>query len=310
MRQAVQLLLAALPGTVGATASAANLTDLLGRQPAAGQYETTKMVYEDTGYDAGSTVSRRNFVVVAPSDPQPTDRFPIIAYAHGAGAGGALMNVYDTHFHWLASYGFVVVAPDSCTLSCGDPMNGGWELFKYEQLRGVDFARNKTESGAADAPWARHVDWDNGIGVAGHSMGGTATLLSSFAADAERYRVRAAAYHQGMALPPFVTLDPSRVTVPLIAFTGGLDVVVTPAQVREIYAQVPHPKTFRDQVGTGHMEPCLPTPNHALAAHTAAFFKIWIYGEHRGEYHEQIYGSGPDSVCSYAEMRECESYER
>jgi hypothetical protein len=39
------------------------------------------------------------------------------------------------------------------------------------------------------------VDWDNGVGIAGHSMGGQSTTIAANAACAAQFDIRAAAVH-------------------------------------------------------------------------------------------------------------------
>merc|ERR1712007_292656 len=44
--------------------------------------------------------------------------------------------------------------------------------------------------------------------------------------------------------------------------------------------------------------------NPPLGLMTAAWFKIHLNGD-KGTYHDLIYGSASDSLCKYAEMKEC-----
>ena len=102
-------------------------------------------------------------------DAPGTQRF--VAFAHGAGGGLAVEPyVYHSLLHALASWGFVVAAPRAC-------LGGECLHTSYEQaLTVVDFAREAAAAGDAIFGLAGFA---RGAGLAGHSMGGEATLLGS-----------------------------------------------------------------------------------------------------------------------------------
>ena len=118
--------------------------------------------------------------------------FPLLAYAHGMAGGDITLLAYSAHFARLASWGFVVAAPDSCDVGCTDASGGApwtdcaglpdvqpalWPAFYGEQLKAIDWARNMTAT-SADAVFAT-IDWAAGVGIAGHSMGGQATAIAA-----------------------------------------------------------------------------------------------------------------------------------
>ena len=67
---------------------------------------------------------------------------------------------------------------------------------------------------AAKAIFDGHVNRSVGYGVAGHSMGGQATVFSSSYGNATGHRIRAAVMHHAF------THDYPAPTVPFLAFTG------------------------------------------------------------------------------------------
>ena len=124
-------------------------------------------------------------------------QFPVIAYAHGYGDGGDhVMGHYTGATHplleELASWGYVVLAPRSCDegclLSCKslplDPPCFGH--YYHQQLMTVDWARSPA---SASLPINASL-----VAVAGHSMGGQATLFSA-AYNATTHGIKAAALH-------------------------------------------------------------------------------------------------------------------
>jgi hypothetical protein len=132
-------------------------------------------------------------------------RFPVIAYAHGFGDGGDhVMGHYTGPTHplleELASWGYVVLAPRSCDegclLSCkslkDDPPCFGH--FYHQQLLTIDWARSPA---AANSGLPINTSL---VAVAGHSMGGQATLFSA-AYNATSHGIKAAALHHVRHLP-------------------------------------------------------------------------------------------------------------
>lgn len=111
--------------------------------------------------------------VIWPENAPDGMTFPLLSYAHGA-AGGSWYSIEGYYSLWtqIASYGFVVVAPASCSMGCED---GGWSTYYLEQLKCIDWARNQSKID----PILAKIDWDMGVGIVGHSMGGQATVHSA-----------------------------------------------------------------------------------------------------------------------------------
>jgi len=253
--------------------------------------------------------------------------FPLISYAHGMAGGDIDLLAYASHFYRLASWGFVVAAPDSCDVGCTDASGGApwtncaglpdvqpalWPAWYGEQLKAIDWARNQSAGGSSDAVFST-IDWEAGVGIAGHSMGGQATALSASAACARAWGIRAAVLHHNAN--GNVTGGGNvgvNISVPIAAFTSDGDSIWPEtmqmmAAFNTSAAADTLPSVLRDVVGFSHLEPLLAPPieNPLLATYTAAFFKVFLNGD-RGEFYDAIYGgSGPSSLCGHAPMADC-----
>jgi dienelactone hydrolase len=259
--------------------------------------------------------------------PAECPRFPLISYAHGLAGGDIDLLGYAQHFYELASYGFVVAAPDSCDFGCTDPSNGApytdcagtpplppvgenWPPWYGEQLKAIEWARNQTANATGDAVFAT-IDWDAGVGIAGHSMGGQATAMSASPACAARWGVRAAVLHHPAdgELPAGGGHIGVNMSVPVASFTSSGD-SIWPETVAYMAAanasEYDVPRAYRDLTGSSHLEPVLvpPVENPFLATFTAAWFKVFLNGD-RGAWYDLVFGGGADSLCRHAPMTGC-----
>jgi hypothetical protein len=257
-------------------------------------------------------------------------KFPLISYAHGFAGGDIDIVGYWNHFAQLASCGFVVAAPDSCDVGCTDPSRGApytdcaglppftpplptsvFNAYYGEQLKAIEWARNM--SATSTDPWFASIDWDAGVGVAGHSMGGQATTLSASAACAAKWDIRAAAlHHPEIGALPWGNTGVN-ISVPVAAFTSSGDQLCVAATANATMAAFNSsaqaatlPSAYRNVVGWSHLEPVMGAvlENPLLATFTAAWFKVALNGD-RGVYHSLIFGGGPDSLCQSEPMVGC-----
>ena len=261
-------------------------------------------------------------------------KFPLLSYAHGMAGGDVDLLGYGAFFFQLASWGFVVAAPDSCDVGCTDPSGGApwtdcaglpnvqpalWPAWYGEQLKAIDWARNMSRGGSAD-PVFQTIDWSAGVGVAGHSMGGQATALSSSGACAAAWDIRAAALHHpancnvsaaGASGGAVVGNVGANVSVHVAAFTSSGDPIF-PETFQAMAAfdasaqAAALPSALMDATGWSHLEPVLvpPVENPLLATFTAAWFKVFLNAD-RGVFYDMVFGGGPDSFCAHANMTEC-----
>ena len=135
----------------------------------------------------------------------------------------------------MSAFGYVIVAPRACDVGCIDPPHTnlphdppGFGNFYLQQLKGIDWAKNMT---AARDPMFTKINWAGGVGIAGHSMGGQATLFSSSYSNFTQYNIKAAVMHHA-----YTHTYPAP-KVPFIVFTGARDTTAPARPMAEkIYA--------------------------------------------------------------------------
>jgi len=152
------------------------------------------------------------------------------------------------------------------------------------------------------------LDVEAGAAIAGHSMGGQSTTLSTHWACTKEYDIRVAALHHSANGQTEIGNLGVNVSVPLAGFGSSGDPECT-GETRDIYeSSTVYPKLFRNEMGWSHLEPMsmpiISKFNPPIGLMTAAWFKIHLSGD-TGRYHDLIYGDAPDSLCKYAEMKEC-----
>jgi dienelactone hydrolase len=257
--------------------------------------------------------------VVYPSNG--TGPFPLISYVHGLAGGDIDLLGYTDLFAQIASYGFVVVAPDSCDFGCTSPSRGSpwsdcgglpdvipnatlWAPWYAEGLKLIDWARNMTEGG--EDPIFRLVDWSRGVGYAGHSMGGQAGVIAANPACTSRYNISAVVlHHPASAVVVNTNFNMAKnISVPTALFTSSGDGIWPDSEAIK-NATTYRPFAYRNEQGWSHLEPVLlpPIENPLLATFTAAWFKIYVAGD--DSWRAAIYGSGPGSLCGEAPQVEC-----
>ena len=266
------------------------------------------------------------WLVYATCNVSHCPKFPLVSYAHGFLGGDIDLLGYADFFYQIASFGFVIAAPDSCDVGCTDesqgapwtdcagvPPLGDWAPWYGEQLKAIAWARNMTANASSD-PVFRTIDWEAGVAVAGHSMGGQATTLASSAGCAKQWGIKTAVLHH----PETGTLPDGsntgvNMSVPVVAFTSTGDRLCTPASVAGIMAAfntsaqaATLPSAFVNAEGWSHLEPVLvpPIENPLLATYTAAWLKVFLNSD-RGAYYDLTFGGGPDSLCLHANMSSC-----
>jgi predicted dienelactone hydrolase len=279
-------------------------------KPAPGQYEHAIATVTDDGLQEESGIKTRDYGIAYPKNAAAGQKFPLIVYAHGAAGGGVDFLAYEKHLADIASYGYVVIAPKSCFIGCSPPKleepsvqgadicYGQWPSFVYENTRAIEYSKSSTDD------WASLIDWQSGIGAAGHSMGGEVVSQLASTEFAQKYNVTAAVCEHCLMCIKKGDL----VSTPALFMTGTVDYEVSPKKVKGAYSlDQAAPKSYRNQKGKGHLEMLnLEVQyNPAVASHAAAFFNVWIKGD-TDTYYNQIYGNGDDSLCGYAKMKECE----
>jgi dienelactone hydrolase len=241
---------------------------------------------------------------------------PLVSFAHGLLGGGDVMNAaYIPMLLQWAKYGFVVVAPRACSTGCkdtcvtlpgGDPACFG--TFYEQQLLAIDWVREGL-SADAKALLEPLVNHSVGYGIAGHSMGGQATLFSSSAANATKYNVKAA-----VAMHPYTHAFPAP-TVPFLVFTGDKDKIAPENISKKLYTTPGgcSQRGFVNKHGANHLEPLFWNNQNALAAYGAAWMKVHLEQVPGGvqdgiNYTDLVYGRGNASLCGGGDgaMVECD----
>ena len=166
----------AAAGLVAALAAAA--------PPELGPWAVSELTFKVPALDATDPSVWLVFPVCNATSAPPggCPRFPLVSYAHGMAGGDIDLLGYAELFYQLASYGFVVAAPDSCDVGCTDPSGGApwtdcaglpdvqpalWPAWYGELLKTIDWARNQTANATAE-PVFSTIDWGAGVGIAGH----------------------------------------------------------------------------------------------------------------------------------------------
>lgn len=273
-------------GTVGANAPGASPAPV-------GPYKTKAKTFSDNRFDWSDT----SIDVVYPVTEE-NKTFPLIAYAHGFGA--LAYDHYHDLFETLASWGYVIVAPKTCRYGClswwnchslkDDPMCFG-HYYKM-QLLAIDWARE----GSAHLP----IDFSVGVGVAGHSMGGQATMFSA-AYGAASHDIRAAVLHH-----PYSHSAAAVTTTPFLVFTGTNDTLAPPEMTESIFnaAGAYAERGMVNRIGAGHSEASEwgngEYYNAGLAWFTVAYFKVHLDRTPKANginFEELVYADRNDTLC-------------
>ena len=205
--------------------------------------------------------------------------YPLIVFSHGFGNGAVATTSYAQA---LASYGYVVVAPDF-PLSKSDAPGGSTVSDLPAQTGDVSFLIDVFLGQVADtaAPFPGRIDAQR-IGAAGRSLGGSTTLLVTHNVKYKDARIRASApVSPGWVLQTaFYGTDGyfAGIDTPLLIIGGSADTTAPyPTNDQPPYDLASPPKILVELLGEGHT-PETPGANAALIA----FFDAYLSG-HTGE---------------------------
>lgn len=265
---------------------------------AAGPHGTARKQYSVTGMDSTS-----NKVDVW--YPKDAGSYPFISYSHGNTAGGSkTVGDYDVLLSTMASYGYIIAAHESCDTGCAqggtDILNppGFKDMYK-EQLKVIDWAKQQSDDVFSN------VNFEIGVGISGHSMGGQATMKASGSLGMG-HGIKAAVMHHAYSINVY-----NAPLVPFAAFTGSADVIATPGQTTAFYSKAADslPRAYINKAGASHLEPNFGSAD--LGVYTAAWFKNFLDETPQADgndYFEMIFGNGPTSLCNGGDgdMTACE----
>ncbi len=237
--------------------------------------------------------------------------FRLLSYSHGLFGGDIMEPVgYFSLFRDLASFGYVVVATRACAFGCRDDQASlphdpaRFAHYYKQQLLAIEWAASSRSMEPFDL-----VDFAR-IGIAGHSMGGQATLFSSSGANASAHNVSAAVLHHAYSH------EYPSAQVPALVFTGAIDETALPSWSKTMYDNVAAPlaKGFVNRKRTAHWEP-ITEPfgqyHPELALFTAAWLKLFVDETPVADgfnYEALLFGNASDSLCGGGDgsMEECE----
>ena len=181
-----------------------------------------------------SAVPMRDAALAAVGRP-----FPLVMYSHGFASFRTEGGTLARH---LASYGYIVVAPDFPLTNLLAP-GGPNEADVTEQPLDVRFLLDQVLARSSDAEdeWFGAIDAER-IGVAGLSLGGLTTLLTAFDPVLRDPRVRTVAAIAPAACP--LTEEFFHTTqLPLLILAGDIDAILPYEQnARAAYACAQPPK--------------------------------------------------------------------
>eukprot|EP01079_Euglenida_sp_SAG-EU17-18_P008027 gene8026-1433_t len=297
-----------------------------------GPYQVSHESFKSDAFDPTSHTVQ---VYYPETDPSDAARFPVISYLHGDAGGGSIdikpapctaetpqafaqlpSHVYSEMFSALASFGYILVAPEACGVACEhsgslphDPPH--YKDFYTQQLLGIEWARNQSAQGN---PALSKLDAAVGAGICGHSMGGQGTLYACSGAGGNpaAHGIRAAVMQHA-----YTHSYPS-CTVPFLAFTGTKD-GTAPPKMAEGFFNAPGACAVRvlvNKVGATHQEPTRLHYNPLMPQWTAAWFKLMLENKTQQyglDFHSMIYGnSTQDSLCHGGDgpMEACTIYPR
>lgn len=266
-------------------------------------------IHQSFTYSALDITNRGVDVIYPGGSTAGGEAFPVVSFAHGMNDGGTnLMARYGQPgqlFEEIASYGYIVVAPRSCNDGClGDCKNHPFDPpcfadFYEQQLKAIDWTRS---SAASTLP----VNSSAGVAVAGHSMGGQASLYSA-ANNASTYGIKAA-----VLMHAFTHTYPAISAVPHLIFTGTDDNTAPPRMAESIFNAngACATRALVNKIGASHSEPDSYAYNPKLALFTVAWLKVFLSEtpSWRGtDFETMLFGNGTDSLCGGGDgaMKEC-----
>lgn len=225
------------------------------------------------------------------------EKFPFISFAHGTTAGGAKTLVdYATDLELVASYGFVIVAPESCPT---------WECFSGYCVDQMETIRACAKDPSLHSALAT-ADFSN-VGVYGHSMGAMATVGTAGGSASCKFdstlNVKAA-----VAQHPCwdISMNASPIKIPIMFTAGSTDSICEDGCSQRFYDQIKNSpsKIMFDVKGASHFEPTDIGSNSEVPA-VAKFLSCWL----RDENCDQVYGTSGKEICSQiaagASLSEC-----
>lgn len=281
------------------------------------------------GYDGCGTYQHADvYYPVARGESGEPGRVPLISFAHGLQMGGPGVGPnHGSLLPFLASWGFVVVAQESELHRNPDTSPAAAAVAQERQGRLQDghvlmFCSEATTDQIRSLEWAStsdiadKIDWTAQTGVAGYSMGATATVLTAGNAEAvSRLNIGAAfalapyfgpVPSEELPMASWVPLEVAPVThVPLFLATGALDATCPAEDSRDLLDAM----AVAGRTSAQRLLTALAAADHQLVlleegyhAYAAALFLCHLRG--RGASCGLLYGEATEP-CDGAEPEPC-----
>jgi len=209
------------------------------------------------------------------------EKFPFVVFGHGAAVGGSYPPVnrsYADVIQILASYGHIVVQPESCTsMGCG-----ARDDFVKDMLATLTSCKEKPSLHPALAS----ADFST-VGIMGHSLGGVATVAACAQADSHSIKGCVAEH------PCFADIKASQ--APIMITSGSADAFCSSKKLQKLYDATPAsvPKVFFDVKGADHFEPGHGGPCREVLP-SIQFMACSL----RGEECDKVYGTSGKEICT------------
>jgi hypothetical protein len=225
---------------------------------------TTRIFYPATGTPGGNPVK---------DAPLAPGKFPVCEFSHGLGGNPESYGVMSRP---LVAAGFIVPSPVFPTTTTGAEGNIG-DVYNGNQSKDVSEVLSRTlalnEKGSGD-PFENRMHLANGVGAAGHSLGGMTThgLLTAWPDS----RITAAI--------PYACVDmgdpDGTVHAKTLFVHGDLDPICKYPLARQAYSELPSPKAFMTHTGQGHDEFIWNGPTYPQTVATSIDWMRWaLYGD-------------------------------
>ena len=213
------------------------------------------------------TGGSQNGYLLYPKEASASNKFPFLTFAHGMTVGGTqTYSNYDELWDIVCSWGYIIVGPASCPEAyCQDFFEDVITTIEVIYANGTQ--RNNIFN---------YVEWDNGVGVFGHSMGGAASVHTTDWGDKNELNIASAVALHPSCDDDIWDSESKDVKSPILWFTGSADTTVPPGTVYDNYKKdTILPKGFVEIKGANHHEPTHGEPNRE-DSYTAQWFNCFM----------------------------------
>jgi hypothetical protein len=226
-------------------------------------------------------------VIVYPSNSIGGETFPFLSFAHGTFVGGRIPPTEVTYkplLELVASNGFVVVAPDTCSAKAC------YSKFSADQIATISACKANTSL----HPGLAHATFEK-VGVFGHSMGGMSTLAC---AGGSSLGINPADFGIAVAVSMHTCQDylldrGGNVSVPILFTAGDADRICADGCAEKFYEPVKYPrKAFLDIANASHSDPTDVGQNREDVA-----VALYLSCHLKGEECDKVYGPSGKALC-------------